>query len=200
MQCIDQGVAGEDNLKAKPLLNLNGSENSIGLPILQMLQSSRAHKRYSVPNLLCLSTVHRPGFLTTGPPYQRCPSTHPCLSISAANAGLEQQGLCILRQLACRLIPAYAPALLRLCSVIDLRECKSLEAITAILGCPVWLPALDAPEQPDAAKLAPSQQRILCQALWHTVNWLRETVNSFSADTQGYADLLQSPGPCTSLH
>lgn len=99
------------------------------------------------------------------------------------------------RQHACRHSAAYAPALLRLCSIIELRESRSLEAITAILGCPVWLPALYAAEQPNSAKLAPPQQRLLCQALWHTVNWLREVVSSFSADAQGYAGNLHSPHP-----
>ena len=100
-----------------------------------------------------------------------------------------------MRQLSCRHSAAYAPALLRLCSVIELRECKTLEAVTAILGCPVWLPALDAAERLEAAQLPASQQRILCQALWHTVNWLREVANSFSADAQGYAGMLHTPHP-----
>ena len=86
---------------------------------------------------------------------------------------------------ACRHSAVYAPALLRLCSIIELRDTRTLEPITAILGCPVWLPALDAAQQPDGAKLAHLQQRILGQSLWHTVNWLREVVSSFSADTQG---------------
>ena len=183
MQCIDQGGAGDDLLKAQPLLNLNGSENPIGLPILQMLQSSQAHKRYSNPTLITISTTYKSGVLTTGRACLHCfraPCKH-CWRKRSIFAVICY----ILRRLACRHIPAYAPALLRLCSVIDLRECMTLEAITAILGCPVWLPALGASEQPDAAKLAPSQQRILCQALWHSVDWLREVVNSFSADTQG---------------
>ena len=97
------------------------------------------------------------------------------------------------RQLFCRQSTAYAPALLRLCSILELRACKSLEAITAILGCPVMLPAQEPVERLEAAKLSAPQQRILRQALWHTVSWLREVVNSFSADAQGYAGMLPTP-------
>ena len=108
---------------------------------------------------------------------------------------------CIMEQPTRRHCPAYAPALLRLCSIIELRECKTLEAITAILGCPVLLPALGAAQQLGAPAPSACQQRVLCQALWHAVNWLREAVNSFSADTQGYAvTLWSSHAPAASLH
>jgi hypothetical protein len=92
--------------------------------------------------------------------------------------------------LCCRQAPAYAPALLRLCSTLELKASGSLEGITAILGCPVCLPALEGPQAPNLQELPAQQRKAFCLSLWLAVDWLREAVNSFSADTQGCANTI----------
>ena len=42
--CVQDGM-GDRELKAKPVLNINGVENPIGLPLLQMLQAPATSKR-----------------------------------------------------------------------------------------------------------------------------------------------------------
>ena len=89
--------------------------------------------------------------------------------------------------LCCRQTPAYVPALLRLCSTLELKASGSLEGITAILGCPLCLPALEGPQAPNLQELPAQQRKAFCLSLWLAINWLREAVNSFSADTLGCA-------------
>ena len=56
---------------------------------------------------------------------------------------------------------------------------QSLDSLTAVLGCSLCLPRLEG----QMAMLACREQEAMCLSLWHAVNWLRENVNGFSADT-----------------
>ena len=56
---------------------------------------------------------------------------------------------------------------------------QSLDSLTAVLGCSLCLPQLEQ----QMGLLSCHEQEAMCLSLWHAVNWLREIVNGFSADT-----------------
>lgn len=69
--------------------------------------------------------------------------------------------------------------MLGLCQTVELKTSESLDSLTAILGCSLCLPRLE----DQMGLMSCQKQEAMCLSLWHAVNWLREAVNGFSADT-----------------
>ena len=68
--------------------------------------------------------------------------------------------------------------MLGLCQAVELKMSQNLDSLTAILGCSLCLSRLEG-----QMGLSCAEQEAMCLSLWHAVNWLREAVNGFSADT-----------------
>lgn len=79
----------------------------------------------------------------------------------------------------------YASAVLGLTQTLELCLNKNLDGLTALLGCSLCMPRPSLAEEQQLASLPAQQRQLLCQSLWHAVNWLREVVNAFSGDKSG---------------
>eukprot|EP00002_Diphylleia_rotans_P012860 TRINITY_DN250_c0_g1_i9.p1 TRINITY_DN250_c0_g1~~TRINITY_DN250_c0_g1_i9.p1 ORF type:complete len:1709 (-),score=385.21 TRINITY_DN250_c0_g1_i9:107-5233(-) len=73
---------------------------------------------------------------------------------------------------------------LRLLAEATFREEKSLEAIDAVLGCPFSLFSKEyAQENLDTCSL--NERELICKAVFHVINWIRELINTFSRWVEG---------------
>ena len=67
--------------------------------------------------------------------------------------------------------------LLRVCEAAISTDGNALEAVDAVLGCPLYL--FDSSELHDFESRPQSERETICLALFYTVDWLRELVNAF---------------------
>lgn len=73
-------------------------------------------------------------------------------------------------------------ALLRLVRQALLRSSGNLGELEAALVCPMLLPPADMTTRCGQAALPAERRELVALALWHAVNWLRETLNTFSGN------------------
>ena len=79
--------------------------------------------------------------------------------------------------------------LLRLLAACEMQLHENLDAVDALLGCPVQLFDFEALESPE--NLTPEQRRVVCDALFYAINWTRELCNSFANCASEPADRLK---------
>ncbi|KAK3101624.1 hypothetical protein FSP39_004973 [Pinctada imbricata] len=74
--------------------------------------------------------------------------------------------------------PVCLPSHFRLLRMCEQRQAGTLENIDALLGCPLFITKEDVYQKLEP--LSTREKDVICESLFHTLNWFREVINAFA--------------------